>query len=121
MMIEQDQSQVVRKIFRSDHQTKTDSAEISQAVKPRLIFNLLTPNVQVEGEQHEEDHQSVFLADAVVGNCINAKRPEGCRPERGPTIEQRRGQKKERDSRQRAKQYIGKSQSGFVADGLAGP
>ena len=77
---------------------------------------LLGAQVKVEGEEHEEDEQRVFLGDAIVGDGVDAEGPERGGHERRAAIKKGGGQEKERDDRQRAEQHVGKPERRFVAD-----
>src|SRR5437868_7484593 len=97
-MKEHVQPEVVRKIFRRDHQSKRDST-CGVAAVSRCLFDwrdLFRAQKKVEAEQHEEDQQRVFFADAVVSDGVYAKRPESCGQQRVPTIKESGRQEKYR-------------------------
>src|SRR6185503_17214209 len=78
VMVKSVQSEIVREVFRRHHQAEGDSAKdvIPTANSDVARTGLLGTQVKVESEEHEEDQQRVFLANAIKSYGIDTHAPE---------------------------------------------
>src|SRR3954471_11383071 len=98
-MVEGVEAEVVREIFRGQHQAEGHAAPSVMATLAFLVVaaRLLAAQVKVEAEEHEEDEQRVFLGDAIVGDGVDAEGPERGGRERGLAVEESGAQEEERN------------------------
>src|SRR6185503_3608623 len=98
-MIKRIKTKVVRKILRGHHESERDPAQHIVSFDDLQISGvcLFGPQIKVEREEHEENHQGVFFANPVVSDGIYADRPKRRCYQSSPTIEEGRRQKKQRD------------------------
>src|ERR1044071_5823021 len=106
MVIEHVEAEVVREIFRRQHQSPRCAAQDVVApfgfhLAPACLFGA---KIKVEPEEHEEDEQRVFLGDAIVGDGIDAESPERGGQESCPAVEESCREEKERNCCERAKE-----------------
>src|SRR5213080_381784 len=75
VVVEHIQPEIMRKIFRRHHQAKANAARVSQTTDAlaQAAVSLLRANKKIKREEHKEDHQRVFLTDAIESNCGDTK------------------------------------------------
>ena len=77
---------------------------------------LLAPQIKIKREEHEENQQRVFFANAIKGNGIEADTPERGGHQPRPAIEECSRQQKQRDDGQGAENSVWKAERELITE-----